>query len=194
MSDATTSSDDADVAPVPTRKLVYTGLTIVVPLAIYFLIPLDGRLGEVLAVGLVLATVGSLVPLSFQQARLVLRSQHPLFDALRCLISGFVLLVVSFSSAYYVLATSYEDQINDLETKLDAVYFTVTIISTVGFGDISASGQTARGIVTMQMIVNFALLGVALRVVSWALKERQGSSIERRLEGNARRLRLPPPR
>jgi voltage-gated potassium channel len=194
MSDESTNRDDADVSPVPTRKLVYTVLTMVIPLATYFVVPLDGRVGKVLAVGLVVATVGSLVPLSFQQARLVLRSQHPLFDALRCLVSGFVLLVVSFSSAYYVLGTGYQHQINDLETKLDAVYFTVTIISTVGFGDISASGQTARGIVTLQMIVNFALLGVALRVVSWALKERQGSSIERRLEGNARRLRLPPPR
>ena len=48
----------------------------------------------------------------------------------------------------------------------------MTILATVGFGDVTATGQAARAVVTAQMIVNFAVLAVALRVVSWALKER----------------------
>jgi hypothetical protein len=50
----------------------------------------------------------------------------------------------------------------------------------VGFGDITADGQWARGIVSGQMIVNLAVLAVALRVVSWALKERGDEAIARR--------------
>jgi hypothetical protein len=42
------------------------------------------------------------------------------------------------------------------------------------------------------MVVNFALLGVALRVVSWALKEREQTSLHRRIAQG--RVRARPPR
>jgi hypothetical protein len=201
MSDANAQGDGAPDArqavtrPVPLRKLMWTILTLTVPLAVYFLLPLDGEFGAILAGVLVLAAAGSLVPLSFQQARLVLRSEHPLFDAGRCLVTGFVLLVVVFSSAYYIFGTSDDPQIQNLSTKLDAVYFAVTILATVGFGDIVATGQGARATVTLQMVINFALLGVALRVLSWALKERQRehTSLQRRIEQGGR-VRTRPPR
>jgi hypothetical protein len=162
---------------IPTRKIVLTALTALVPLAAYFVVPLDHRLGKVLAVVLVVAAAACLLPLSIHQARLVLRSEQPLFDATRCIVSGLVFLVTAFSVAYYVLGTAYEQQINGIETKLDALYFTVTILATVGFGDITATGQAARAVVVGQMIVNLAVLAVALRVVSWALKERGAEAI-----------------
>jgi hypothetical protein len=162
---------------ISTRKIVLTALTALVPLAAYFVVPLDHRLGKVLAVVLVVAAAACLLPLSIHQARLVLRSEQPLFDATRCIVSGLVFLVTAFSVAYYVLGTAYEQQINGIETKLDALYFTVTILATVGFGDITATGQAARAVVVGQMIVNLAVLAVALRVVSWALKERGAEAI-----------------
>jgi hypothetical protein len=96
------------------------------------------------------------------------------------MVSGLVFLITAFSVSYYVLGTAYADQIKGIATKLDALYFTVTILATVGFGDITATGQVARGVVTAQMIVNLAVLAVALRVVSWALKERGADAIARR--------------
>ena len=41
-------------------------------------------------------------------------------------------------------------QIPGLETRLDSIYFTVTTLSTVGFGDIAAHSQGARAVVTVQ--------------------------------------------
>jgi hypothetical protein len=173
-------------AAIPRRKLVLTALTALVPLVIFFVIPLDGRLGKVLAVVLVVSAAAALLPLSIRQARLVLRSEQPLLDATRCIVSGLVFLITAFSVAYYVLGTAYEHQINGIETKLDALYFTVTILATVGFGDITATGQVGRGVVTAQMIVNLAVLAVALRVVSWALKERGTEALARRTAQTAR--------
>ena len=95
-------------APIPTRKIVLTALTALVPLAVYFVIPLDDRLGKVLAVVLVVCAAAALLPLSVRQARLVLRSEQPLFDATRCIVSGLVFLITAFSVAYYVLGTAYE--------------------------------------------------------------------------------------
>jgi hypothetical protein len=187
MSEASTgNSPDASLLAGPThtwralRKTSLTVLTVVVPVVVYFVMPLDKEFGKLLAVLLVLVSAASLIPISIRQAQLVLRSEDPLFDAMRCIVSALVFLVISFSSAYYVLGTGYDNEIQGLETKLDAIYFTITILATVGFGDITADGQWARGIVSGQMIVNLAVLAVALRVVSWALKERGDEAIARR--------------
>jgi voltage-gated potassium channel len=185
---AATPSQSSGVphAHIPTRKIVATVLTALVPLVIFFVIPLDDRLGKVLAVVLVVCTAAALLPISIHQARLVLRSDQPLFDATRCIVSGLVFLITAYSVAYYVLGTAYEGQINGIDTKLDALYFTVTILATVGFGDITATGQTARAVVTGQMVVNLAVLAVALRVVSWALKERGTEALARRISATSR--------
>jgi hypothetical protein len=163
------------------NKAMVMVITVGVPVVTYFLLPLDSEFGVLLATVLVFAAAASLIPLSVRQAQLVLRSENPLFDAMRCIVSALVFLVIAFSAAYYVLGTNYEDEIEGIDTKLDAIYFTVTILATVGFGDITASGQWARGIVTGQMVVNLAVLAVALRVVSWALKERGDEAFARRV-------------
>ena len=158
-----------------------TVLTIVVPVVVYFAMPLDREFGVLIATVLVITAAASLIPLSIRQAQMVLTSGDPLFDAMRCIVSALVFLVISFSSAYFVLAANYDNQIKGLDTKLDGIYFTITILATVGFGDISATGQTARGIVSVQMVVNFAVLAVSLRVITWALKERGPQAFARRM-------------
>jgi voltage-gated potassium channel len=47
-------------------------------------------------------------------------------------------------------------------TRTDSVYFTVTIFATVGFGDISASSEAARVLVTFQMILDLIVLGLGI--------------------------------
>lgn len=179
--------EETAASRLPVRKLVLMVFTVVVPMAVYFVLPLDDELGKVLALVLVVVAAASLIPISIRQAGLVLRSEDPLFDAVRCIVSAVVFLIVAFSAAYYVLGTGYDGEIHGIETKLDAVYFTVTILATVGFGDITAEGQVARGLVTAQMVVNLAVLAVALRVVSWALKERGSDALANRTARAARK-------
>jgi uncharacterized membrane protein YqjE len=179
--------EEAAASRLPRRKIVLTVLTVVVPMVVYFVLPLEDEVGRVFALVLVVVAAASLIPISIRQAGLVLRSADPLFDAVRCIVSAVVFLVVAFSAAYYVLGTGYDDEIHGIETKLDAVYFTVTILATVGFGDITADGQVARGLVTAQMVVNLAVLAVALRVVSWALKERGPDALANRTARAARK-------
>ncbi len=139
----------------------------------YFVMPLDGEFAEVLAVLLVIGAAVLLVPLAVRRASYILVAEQPLLVAAQSLFTILTLLVVSFSTVYYVLATQVDDQVNGIETKLDAVYYTLTILSTVGFGDITATGQWARGTVTINMIVNLVLVAVALRLLSWALRQRE---------------------
>lgn len=151
-----------------------------VALVLYFVLPLDGKFAEVLAGLLVVATVGSMVPLAVHRARRIMASSEPLLDALESIFTAVTLMVVSFSAVHYVLGTQHQDQIDGIVTKIDALYFEVTILSTVGFGDITAVGQLARGLVVANMLLNVVLLGIAVRVVSWAFdaarKQRSATS------------------
>jgi len=143
----------------------------------YFILPLDGRLGEVLAAGLVLVAAVALVPLAIRRAREVLVADQPMLVAAQSLTSALTLMIVAFSAAYYVLGTKYPSQVPGVHTKIDGLYFSVTILSTVGFGDITATGQGARVLVTVNMIVNLVLVGLSVRVVSWALSQREGKEV-----------------
>ena len=144
-----------------------------ISLLVYFVMPLDGDLGEVLAGSIIVVGTVALVPLSLRRARQVLVSDQPLLVAAQSLFSIISLLIVSFASVYYVLGTDHQGQISGVNTKIDSLYFTVTITSTVGFGDITATGQGARVVVAGHMIINFVLLAVAVRVLSWALQQRR---------------------
>jgi hypothetical protein len=52
-------------------------------------------------------------------------------------------------------------------TRTDALYFTVTVFPTVGFGDITARSETARIVVTGQMIADLVIPAWESRS-SWA--------------------------
>jgi dipeptide/tripeptide permease len=148
-------------------------------LLVYFLIPLNRRHATLIAGALVIAATFTLVPLAVHRARRVLTSDQPVLVAAQSLAITLTLLVVSFASIYFVLGTAHEGQINGVHTKIDALYYTVTILSTVGFGDVTATGQAARALVAIHMIVNLVFLAVAIRVLSSALEQRKDNAPNR---------------
>jgi len=144
-----------------------------IALAVYFVIPFDEEIGVVLAGLVVVATIGALVPLAIHRSGQVMASDQPVLVAAQALFTMITVLIVSFASVYYVLGTHQPHQMQGIETKIDALYFTITVVSTVGFGDITATGQGARLIVSANMIVNLVLLTIAIRLLSWAVKQRR---------------------
>jgi hypothetical protein len=61
-------------------------------------------------------------------------------------------------------------------TRSDSLYFTVTIFSTVGFGDISAKAEATRLVVTTQMLLDLVVLGLGIQVILGAVKQSKASS------------------
>ena len=55
-------------------------------------------------------------------------------------------------------------------TRTDSMYFSTTIFSTVGFGDITAKSQAARVVVTLQMFLDLVILGLVARLVVNAVR------------------------
>lgn len=144
------------------------GLPIAV-LGVFFVLPLD-RLWIGVLGGLCL--VAMVVPMTLRRVRSILGSPRPGVAAVQAIALMATALIVGFAMVHRAIDVSYPSEYHGMDTDLDGLYFTVTVLSTVGFGDIVATGQWARGLVAFQMICNMVFIGGALKLVSWAARTR----------------------
>ena len=93
--------------------------------------------------------------------------------------------LIFFAEADYLLSR-LPGQFTGLSTRTDSLYFTVSTLATVGFGDIHASGQLARAAVTVQIVFNLVFLASAVSAFLAPLKARAAR--------RAQRGSSPPPR
>jgi voltage-gated potassium channel len=136
---------------------------IAVGTAAYFLLPLPGRMRTeswVLLFCVGAALLGTLIVLSIR--RLLREGEE---TRIRGLILLLCLTVLFFSYTDAILAAE-PGQYVDLHTRTDALYFTVSTLATVGFGDVHASGQVARAAETLQIVFNLVFLGAAVGTIS----------------------------
>lgn len=75
-----------------------------------------------------------------------------------------VLETILLFATTYLLISQHPDQFVGMRTPLDAVYFTMTTLMTIGFGDVAAEGQWARGTVLIQMLFSVLVLSSAVRL------------------------------
>ena len=73
------------------------------------------------------------------------------------------LFLVGFTAVYYEMEASNASSFTSQLTRTDALYFCVTVFTTVGFGDIVARTETARIIVTIQMLGDLIIVGALIR-------------------------------
>jgi voltage-gated potassium channel len=82
-------------------------------------------------------------------------------------LSGLVVLltavIIAFSVAYLLLSRSDPTQIAGLHTRLDALYFTLTTIATVGYGDVHPAGQEARATACLQTVFDVVFVAGLVR-------------------------------
>ncbi len=78
--------------------------------------------------------------------------------------------VLLFAATYFVMSGVSEGNFNEPLTRTDALYFTVTVFATVGFGDIVATTQGARVLVMGQMVAGIVIIGLGVRIFVDAVK------------------------
>ncbi|WP_328405676.1 potassium channel family protein [Streptomyces sp. NBC_00390] len=81
------------------------------------------------------------------------------------------LTVMVFASTYYALA-SHPGQFNGLYTRTDGLYFTIVTLATVGYGDITPSGQISRVVTMMQILYSFVFLTAAATALAQQMRAR----------------------
>jgi voltage-gated potassium channel len=137
----------------------------------YFVLPIGHeshvRAGVRLAVDI--ALVGAILSWQLRRISRAMLPELRAFEALGIVIAVFL---VAFSSIY--LAMSHEGA-RTFTRSLDHVqslYFTVTIFSTVGFGDITPLTDAARLVVSAQMLLDLVIIGVVVRLLFNAARNR----------------------
>lgn len=154
--------------------LVRSLATTIVLVALYYLLPLDHLTGLPLAVLLGVGLVILLV-ISAGQIREILKAKYPAVRGAEALATTVPLFLLLFASAYFVMQRASPDSFSHSLTRTDALYFTVTTFTTVGYGDITATSQSARLVVTAQMLLDLLALGLGVRVLLGAVQlARQG--------------------
>ena len=140
--------------------------------AIYYLLPLDrssiGVVVGILAFGLLV-----LVGLVVFQVRSIRRSKYPALRAVGALATSVPLFLLLFAGTYFVMGGISEANFNEPLTRTDALYFTVTVFATVGFGDIVATTEGARVVVMGQMVAGIVIIGLGARIIVDAVKRGQ---------------------
>jgi voltage-gated potassium channel len=155
---------------------VSAGLVILATV-VYYLVPVPGRMSEgswailfgcgsgVLAV-LILLSIRKLLPDAGQVK-------------LRGIVLLLVLTVLFFSWCDRSLA-ELPGQFVSLQNKTDALYFNVSTLATVGFGDVHPQAQLARAAVTVQIVFNLVFLGAAAGVISGLTRQRAATRAQTR--------------
>ena len=148
------------------RRLIVASLlrslTAAVLVALYYFAPVDGewRLSSVLRVA-VGSTVFVLVVV--WEVRRIIGSEFPGIRAIEALAATVPLFLILFASTYFMMSTFGTRNFSQENlSRTDALYFTVTVFSTVGFGDISPTSEVARLVVSGQMILDLFILGFGI--------------------------------
>lgn len=143
--------------------------TTVLLVVVYYLLPLDRQAVAPKWVGLIVG-FAVLVGVTAWQVRAILRSAYPTLRAIEALGVIVPLFLLAFAATYFLMAQAWETSFTQPLSRTDSIYFAVTVFSTVGFGDITARSETARIIVTIQMLADLAAIGLGLRVIVGAVK------------------------
>jgi voltage-gated potassium channel len=157
------------------RALFQCGATIVLSwvlvIGAFIILPIGHESGSraFLRLGLDVALVGAVFA---WQIRRISLAELPELRAVEALGIVVVVFLVLFSGIYLAMSHESAGTFTQSLDHVRALYFTVTIFSTVGFGDITPRTDSARIVVSIQMLLDFVIIGAAVRLIFNAARSR----------------------
>jgi hypothetical protein len=140
-----------------------TSLTVALLLVVFAVFPVEPiasteSLTRLIVVLVMLALVVLL------QLRTIRSAHYPQLRAVEAVVIAIAVFLVLFALLYVGLTQADPANFTKPLDRASAFYFTVTVLTTVGFGDIAAESDLARLIVTIQMLLDLTLLAIVVRV------------------------------
>ncbi|MHA7208156.1 potassium channel family protein [Arthrobacter sp. MDT1-65] len=155
-----------------------TGSVVGLTLLLYAVMPVGGfnEDNPVAAwLRLVVVAVVFLVAMTLQ-VRLVAGAHAPVVRAVEAVVQTVVLFLCLFSVLYTALSTADPASFSEPLSRMDGLYFTSTVLTTVGFGDITPKSDLARAVVTVQMIAGLGVLALIAKVFLFAARQPRGEA------------------
>jgi len=184
------TSSIAGIGDVEHRDLLATVLRATlstgVLLAVYFLVPIGHRHQHNLARDIgVMARLGVAVAIFIAvlifEIRGIAKARHPMLRAGVAMAIVIPLFLIFFAWIYLNMSNSDTATFNGPMSHMTALYFTVTVFATVGFGDITPHTDLARLVTTVQMMADLAVLAIVVRLIfgvaSRSVEERAAAGI-----------------
>jgi voltage-gated potassium channel len=168
-----TSDPRQELPPAKWRRLIYGAvlrglLTATVLVVVYYALPFRSWTGTNAL--RFLAALLIFIGVTAWQVKTITGSRYPGLKAAQALGLIFPLYLLVFATTYYVMERASAANFSQPLTKTDALYFTVTVFSTVGFGDIAPRSEPARIVLIVQMLGDLAVLGAGVRVLLEAVR------------------------
>jgi voltage-gated potassium channel len=156
----------------PSKVIRRAALTCLSLLLFYFVVPvesIDSTSGLVVRVIVSVAAFGGIIlAIKLQLLRQIDQPDAPLGGLLAGLVAG----LLFFALLDYIVAIHAPDQFVDLHTRIDALYFALATLATIGYGDVHPDGQLARGIVCVQIVFDVAVVATAGSMLARQFAER----------------------
>ncbi|MER2084409.1 MULTISPECIES: potassium channel family protein [Rhodococcus] len=138
---------------------------------------------DVHTVGAIFLLIGggaAVLAVTTWQVRRILRSDVPSLQAVEAVAVVMPTYLLLVSITYFSVEHASVGSFTEPLSRMAALYFSLSVFSTVGFGDIAAQTDLARGLVSLQIVCNLVLIGFGVRfvvaAVSWAKAHRSPSS------------------
>lgn len=101
-----------------------------------------------------------------RQIRLITRSKFPMFRAVESLVLVIALFLAMFAVSYVMIENSTPGSFTEPLDDFTAFYYAMTVLATVGFGDITPVSTLARSLSMVQMAIDITIVGVAFKLLS----------------------------
>ena len=159
------------------RALSRSLLALVLTIVIYSTAPLPGDVPG--PIGLTIFSVVGVwfVVVLVRQIRVFVQTHGQRQVRFEALATSLYLVVITFALIYDVLAKTHF-AFAGLCNRVDGLYMTVATLKTVGFGDVHATGQGARIIVTVQMGFDLFFVAAFAGLVSGIVAQRRSANLQ----------------
>ncbi|WP_166442080.1 potassium channel family protein [Nakamurella flava] len=148
----------------------------------YLLLPTRGETGTSDVPWVILALV-VYAGVAGWQIPAILRSRWPMLRAIEALTVIVTLFLVLFARLYLSNSLGDPAAFSEPLNHVRALYFTITVFATVGFGDITPQSDGMRILVSVQMLLNLVVLGLLLRLITGAVQRGRARRSQERPSG-----------
>ena len=106
-----------------------------------------------------------------RQIRGVYKARYPTLRAAEALILTAAMFLAIFSIVYVTISLEDPSSFTEPLDSFSAYYYALTVLATVGFGDIAPTNVPARSVTMVQMALDIAFIAVLIRVMGGAAKK-----------------------
>jgi cation transport ATPase len=147
----------------------WIALAWIVVFGAYFILPFghESSASGVVRLVVVVILIGLVI---WWQAIRILKSRHPEVRAVEAIGTILAVILALFSALYLGMSHTSASTFTQPLDHMRALYFTTSVFSTVGFGDITPRTDSARAIVSAQMIIDLILIGTVVRLLVTAAR------------------------